>query len=211
MRQVKSKSTRRPYHHGDLKNALLDTALKQIAEHGAQTLSLREVARAAGVTHGAAYRHFRNKESLLACIAEQGFRQLSATMRAAAQAAAPDSLDMLRATGMGYLDFATSHASHLQVMFGGLIKSHEPYPGLLEASQAAYQDLQGAVRRGIQSGRLAAPSEQVAAVAAWSLVHGLALLAASGQLRMPDGSGVDQRQLAQAVLLLQQRGYEAPG
>ena len=134
---------------------------------------------------------------------------LTAAMRAAADAAAPDSLDMLRATGMGYLDFALSHPSHLQVMFGGLIAVYDPYPGLREASQEAYEYLLSAVRRGMTSGRMVAPSDQVAAVAAWSQVHGLALLIASGRVRLPDGSAIDYRALAQSVLLLQQQGYEA--
>src|SRR5256885_14536758 len=101
----KGRSQRDTYHHGDLRNALIDVALTQIAVEGARALSLREVARAAGVSHTASYRHFPNKESLLAAIAEQGFVMLGDAVGAAVQAHPDDPLAALQASGVAYVEF----------------------------------------------------------------------------------------------------------
>src|SRR5580700_11226420 len=122
----------RAYHHGDLKNALVVAALELIAAKGARALSLREVARSIGVSHASTYRHFPNKESVLATIAEQGFEKLTRAMEAAARPHAGDPLEMLQATGVAYVDFGVAHPHHLQVMFGDLITHHEIYPALVE-------------------------------------------------------------------------------
>lgn len=199
--RVKTKAAPRAYHHGDLRNALLETAVAQIARHGGRGLSLREVARLTGVTHSSAYRHFPNKESLLASIAEQGFRALSAAMRSAASAHAGEPVAMLRATGLAYVDFAVGHPHHLQVMFSDLIECHDAYPGLVEASREAFDGLVSVVRAGLESGGLAPADERIAALTAWSQVHGLALLISSGKIRTPDGKPPsDHRALTEAVL-----------
>src|SRR3984957_14541716 len=130
---------RRAYHHGDLKNALVVAALELIATKGARTLSLREVPRATGVSHASTYRHFPNKESVLAAIAEQGFRELTQQMRRAALQARNGPRESLQRVGLAYVAFGLAHPHHLQIMFGGLIRSHADYPSLLEASSAAFE------------------------------------------------------------------------
>src|SRR5262245_45231593 len=114
-----STTKKRAYHHGDLRKVLIETALAHIARDGARALSLREVARSAGVSHTASYRHFPAKESLLAAIAEQGFRRLSDAMRAAIVGHA-DPATALQASGIAYVEFGVHYPEHLQVMFGGL-------------------------------------------------------------------------------------------
>ena len=206
---MKPKPAARAYHHGDLRNALLRTALDQIAHHGGRALSLRAVARLTGVTHSSAYRHFPNKESVLAAIAEQGFRALNAATRAAA-AAGGDPVAMLRAAGLAYVEFAVTHPHHLQVMFSDLIGTHDAYPALVSAAHEAFDGLVSLVRAGIAAGRLAAVDERVAVLAAWSQVHGLALLVSSGKIRGPDGAPLtDYRALTEAVLALQDHGLAA--
>jgi len=141
---VKTKTgrpARRDYHHGNLKNVLIDAAISQIATHGARALSLRELARSIGVSHASTYRHFPNKESVLATIAEQGFEELTRAMEAAARPHAGDPLEMLQATGVAYVDFGVSYPHHLQIMFGDAITCHEDYPTLVEASKKAYEVL----------------------------------------------------------------------
>jgi AcrR family transcriptional regulator len=195
----------RAYHHGDLKNALIAAALKQIAARGPRALSLREVARAVGVSHASAYRHFPNKESVLATIAEQGFRGLSQAMHAAAQREG-DVLKILHRVGVAYVEFGVSHPHHLQVMFGDFIVSHEAYPSLAEAGKEAYELLAGAVRAGQQARRIRSEDPQLVELAAWSQVHGLALLIASGQIPA-DGMGqLKHGELADGVLTLLQEG-----
>src|ERR1700738_4623556 len=114
------KTSNKPtYHHGDLKNALIDAAMAHIARDGARALSLRQVARSAGVSHTASYRHFRSKESLLAAIAEQGFHRLSDMMRVAIQQHSDDPLAMLRASGVAYVEFCVCYPDHPHITFSG--------------------------------------------------------------------------------------------
>jgi AcrR family transcriptional regulator len=129
-----SAPARRSYHHGDLRNALIGQALAQIASEGARALCLREVARRAGVSHTASYRHFPNKECLLAAIAEQGFAMLSDAMGAALRAHPDDPLAALQASGVAYVEFGVQYPDHLQIMFGGLIANHDDYPALKQCA-----------------------------------------------------------------------------
>src|SRR5262249_51772091 len=177
------------------------TALAHIARGGVRGLSLREVARGAGVSHTASYRHFPAKESLLAAIAEQGFRLLSAAMRSAIAAHAADPVAALLASGLAYVEFGVQYPEHLQVMFGGAIASAEDYPPLMNASKEAYEVLAGIVREGLRVGRLRGPNERSVALSAWSLVHGLAVLIAGGQIRA-SGGRMPSRELVRTVIAL---------
>lgn len=206
---MKSKQARRSYHHGDLKNALVDTALEQIAHHGVRALSLRDVARRTGVSHTASYRHFPSKESLLAAIAEQGFRRLSTSMRAAILPHAADPVAALQASGVAYVEFGVSCPNHLSIMFGGHI-AHTDYPALAEASQEAYALLTSIVKQGLEAGRLRGADERTVTLAAWSIVHGLAQLIAGGQLQTKDMPPAATRDIVLAVTTLLHEGIAIP-
>jgi AcrR family transcriptional regulator len=201
---------RRTYHHGDLKNALLDTALEQIARNGVRALSLRDVARRAGVSHTASYRHFPSKESLLAAIAEQGFRRLGESMRIAMLAHADDSVAALQATGVAYVEFGVAYPDHLQIMVGGHIAHEANYPALVAASKEAYELLTSIVREGLRSGELRGSDERSITLAAWALVHGLAQLIAGGRLHAKDKRLPATRELALAVTTLLHQGIVEP-
>jgi AcrR family transcriptional regulator len=205
---MKSAQPRRAYHHGDLKNALLATALEQIARNGVRTLSLRDVARRTGVSHTASYRHFPSKESLLAAIAEQGFRRLSDSMRTAMLPHADDPVAALKASGVAYVEFGVSFPDHLRIMFGFQF-AHEEYPGLAEVSREAYGLLISIVREGLRSGGLRGSDERSVTLAAWSIVHGLAQLIAGGQLHAKDRQLPAPRDLALAVTTLLHEGIAA--
>src|SRR5205809_439421 len=110
-------SARASYHHGDLRRTLIDASLALVEEEGIGALSLREVARKAGVTHNAPYHHFPDRGALLAAIAEEGFGRL-AQETAAARAAVPDDpLARLTACGQAYVRFAIASPAHFRVMF----------------------------------------------------------------------------------------------
>jgi AcrR family transcriptional regulator len=203
---MKTPRPKRAYHHGDLKNALVDAALVHIARDGARALSLREVARSAGVSHTASYRHFPSKESLLAAIAEEGFRRLSDGMRTAVRGLADDPAAALRASGVAYVEFGVHYPDHLQVMFGGLVARAEDYPALLATSKEAYELLVAIVRDGLRVGRLHGPDERSVALAAWALVHGLAVLIAGGQVPAEGAQLPAPRELASAVTALLHQG-----
>jgi AcrR family transcriptional regulator len=195
--------TLREYRQADLKSVLLDVALRALAQHGASAIGLRRIARISGVSHATVCRYFPTKESVLATIAERGFRDLSVAMRAAAQRCNGDSPAILRATGIAYVDFGVSHPHHLQIMFGDYIRYRNDYPGLVEASAEAYGVLVSVVRTGQLVEQLVPKSEQIVALAAWSMVHGLALLTSSGQV---DPWRRDHSSLAGAVLSLLMQG-----
>src|SRR4051812_6811216 len=111
----------RPYHHGDLRRALVDAALEMVAEHGPAALSLREVARRAGVSHAAPTHHFRNKAGLLTAIAADGYRLLARALEEAGAKAgreerAGKESTPFREQGVAYVVFATEHPAHFAVM-----------------------------------------------------------------------------------------------
>jgi AcrR family transcriptional regulator len=198
------RAQRSSYHHGDLRNALIEAALAQIAIDGARALSLREVARAAGVSHTASYRHFPSKESLLAAIAEQGFVMLSDAIGAAVQAHAGDPLAALQASGVAYVEFGVQYPHHLQIMFGGLIGDHADHPGLKQAAEGAYERLREAVSKAQRSGHVRTGDERIIALASWAQVHGLALLIAGGQIGSENGAPPPRYLATEVTRLLQQ-------
>jgi AcrR family transcriptional regulator len=203
---VASPRQRSSYHHGDLRNALIDAALAQISVVGARALSLREVARAAGVSHTASYRHFPSKESLLAAIAEQGFVMLGDAVGTAVQAHPDDPLAALQASGIAYVEFGVQYPHHLQIMFGGVIGDHADHPGLKQAAEGAYERLREAVRNAQKSGFIRTGDERIIALASWAQVHGLALLIAGGQIASNRGALPPPRYLATEVTRLLQQG-----
>ncbi len=206
MTQEKPKA---PYHHGDLKNTLIDVALAHIARSGVSSLSLREVAREAGVSHSAAYRHFANKEDLLVAIAEQGFRQLGETLGAAARAHAGDPAGALQAAGVAYVEFAVSHPEHLQIMFGGSIADANDYPSLVAATDETYGALSQMVAQASKSGQLRSGDNRMIALTCWATVHGLSQLIAGGQVAFDAGNS-SPRKLALAATGLVMRGINTP-
>ena len=150
------------YHHGDLRVALLRAAGEILEEHGLAALSLREAARRASVSHNAPYRHFPDRDKLLAALAADGFALLNEEV-----AKRPEG-DM----GLGYVEFALAHPHRFRLMFGGQIRFDE-YAELRGQADANYANLERAFKD------LGADAP-IAAAAAWSLVHGLASLILDG-------------------------------
>jgi AcrR family transcriptional regulator len=114
----------RPYHHGNLREALLTRAQEVLRERGAAALTLRELARDVGVSHGAPRRHFPDRQALLDALALEGFAQLGATLRIAREQAPGEFADQLRATGLAYIAFATHDADLLELMFASKHGEH---------------------------------------------------------------------------------------
>jgi AcrR family transcriptional regulator len=171
------------YHHGELRQALVSTALAVIEREGVGALSLRDLSRRLGVSHAAPAHHFRDRAALLGAIAREGFERLSAAMTAASEASAPDA--RLEAIGRAYVRFALEHPASFRVMFGRELSELEaPPPELAEAGRRAFALLVEAVREPLAgqapAGRAAA--EDVA-FTCWSLVHGAATLWIDGPLR----------------------------
>jgi len=183
------------YHHGDLRRALIDQALRTIEQEGAEALTLRGVGEALGVSRTALYRHFSNKQALVAAVAGEGFRAL--------RLALTDAWDRqghgragLEAMGLAYIRFAVDHSSHYRVMFGRFVESCARDQDLIEAAKAAFQALVDALIERQQDGQTRRDDPLLQARFVWSVVHGVAMLVLDGQLRDHDASGEALRQYA---------------
>lgn len=168
------------YHHGNLKQALLKASLELIRKSGPGAFTLREVARRAGVSHNAPYRHFHNKEDLLAALAAEGFDRLAEAMNKAVETVS-GALERFRASGRGYVQFALRHPQHFAVMFDVPWRP-EQYPEARAAGERAFGCLVGFVEA-CQAEALLPPGDpRPCALLAWTTVHGIAKLAIGGRL-----------------------------
>ena len=170
------------YHHGDLRQALLDATVALVEREGRQALTLRGVARLLGVSQAAPYRHFPDKEALLAAVAEEGLKVLAARMREAAALQGEDLPARLQALGVAYVEFAVAHTARFRVMFMALAAEVDAYPSLSEAYGQVFGLLLEAITACQARGLVRAGDPRRLALSAWSIVHGLAELETNGQL-----------------------------
>ncbi|MFT3921341.1 MAG: TetR/AcrR family transcriptional regulator [Myxococcales bacterium] len=168
------------YHHGDLRRALVEAALELVHQAGPAGITLREAARRAGVTHAAPYRHFADKESLLAAVAEEGFIQLRGKMELSTQGVS--GLAAIEAIGLAYVHFAQENPSHFRVMFGAELGDKRRHPSLLEADQAVFDVLREAIASAQRALELPAGEPASMGMVAWSMLHGVAAMVVDGQL-----------------------------
>jgi len=185
-----------PYHHGDLRNALLQAGERLLRQDGPAELSLRKVAREAGVSHTAPYRHFQNKRALLSALAQAGFERLADARRAAESKFPDDPQRQLLEAGTAYVRLAVRHPETTQLMFGGVLDACEEDTELSEAGEKAFQGLVKIVSNGRDRGLYRDRDLMELALAAWSLVHGLAMLLTAGQL---GEAGMSEEEIARLV------------
>ena len=172
----------RPYHHGDLRNALITAAVPLLEARGPAALSLREVAKAAGVSHAAPYRHFRDKTALLEEIAVSGYDTLTRACERAQRRYAGDPAKQLVEAGLGYLMFVVEQPRVAHLMFGGMITLDSCGVTLQRAAETSFNSLVAIVDGGVRTGVFKSLPAEELTVAAWSMVHGLATLITSGML-----------------------------
>ncbi len=171
---------RRGYHHGNLRQALIEAALALIGEKGPAGFSFAEAARAAGVSAAAPYRHFRDRDALLADVAKLGFERFTASLLAAWDGGNPAPGVAFRALGHAYLAFARDEPAFFAAMFeAGL--AHADYPELRDASDRAFAVLRDACEAVVQTlPEGSRPPAMMMALHVWSLSHGIAALFARG-------------------------------
>jgi AcrR family transcriptional regulator len=179
-----SPERRDAYHHGDLKRALTDAALGLVQEKGPKGFTLREVARRAGVSAAAPYRHFADKAQLLAAVATLGFVQLHKALSATA-AKTTDRHAQVIATGQTYVRWAITHPDYYQVMFGSELDKSDN-PELLTAGARTFDDLLETIVRCQRAKLLPAGDPRDVAGPIWALLHGVATLAIGGDLKHVD-------------------------
>ncbi|NQT60680.1 MAG: TetR/AcrR family transcriptional regulator [Bacteroidetes bacterium] len=181
------------YHKGNLKNTLISSGLEILSEEGIGSLSLRNVAKRAGVSHAAPYRHFKNRESLIAAIAEEGYKKLSDTITISASLYPQNPELQLKEAGWGYIQFAVENPEHLKVMFGSfsdecVLDKGTSFDALIDLILTCQKaDL-------VQAG-----DPITLALTTWSTVHGLALIIINNQMpgdgseRRDEGEGSERR------------------
>jgi AcrR family transcriptional regulator len=169
--------TPKNYHHGNLRVELIDTAIQQLHEIGVEELSLRALARAVGVSQTAPYRHFADKNELLAAMATLGYRDLVKALRHAGATIGDCPREQLFAFAHTYVEYAASNPQLFKLMFGPAVQATAKYPELREASRDTLQLVQNIIQRGVNDG-IFRQVDDIAymANAAWSSIYGLSTL-----------------------------------
>jgi AcrR family transcriptional regulator len=197
MRNKQAKIAEPPtYHHGDLRRALIESALALVTEEQDWTFSLREVARRAGVSHNAPYNHFAEKRDLLAAVAVLGFAELGERIQAATSKIANARTALVK-SAVVYVTFGVENPAHYRLMFGSaLVTAQEGRPkAVAEAGARSRAIMAEIIRRGAMAGVFNAALRRdevlgVAVLSAWSTVHGLTMLTIDGVADVPR-SGID--------------------
>lgn len=183
------------YHHGDLRRALLDATLTLVSLKGPEGFTLRAAAKLAQVSDAAPYHHFADKEALLACVAEEGFRKLHDELAQAGKSVS-DVQERARVLGVAYVLFAAKNPSHFRVMVTRPLAQHVKHPDLGKTATVAFELVRDALITAVGEHELKRlPAEQLI-YGSWALVHGLAFLAIDGHLG-PIGN--DERRLSDFV------------
>jgi AcrR family transcriptional regulator len=162
------------YHHGDLRQALIDASRKLLAEHGPEGFSLSDACRMAGVTTAAPYKHFRDKLEILSAVAEQGFTDLATRLRHAAQTKPEESLGRIAAMGIAYLSFALEETAVFRLMFGQN-KALKRREAVAAEGRGAFETLVSETKLYLARRDGGEPLSR--ALELWTFVHGAASLA----------------------------------
>lgn len=183
------------YHHGNLRETLIAAAIAQLAQQQDATLSLRELARTAGVSIAAVYRHFPSKEALLAEVAAAGFAALRQKWdQQLPPLGSLPAAERFQLQGQQYIEFALAAPAHYRLMFEH--QDVRQFPVLLEAAQACFAYVLQTAGAAVREAGLDARWDKAAASAGWSLGHGYVMLLLSGRLEMIDGG----KELSPALL-----------
>lgn len=195
----KSKETD-SYHHGDLRNALIEAGIRLLRKVDAHELSLRSLAKEAGVSHAAPYRHFPDKETLLAAIAHQGFIKLGGQIEKVLSSHAADPKEWLPGIAWAYFRFASESPEHFRVMFGGFVTDPKKYEEFEWVGKRLFESVVSIMSRCQQAGVLPPGDPLVLALAYWSKIHGFTQLMLANQLGFLDVDSKDGREWFRRIL-----------
>src|SRR5579871_4830788 len=200
---------RRGYHHGNLREALIESALNLIGEKGPAGFTIAEAARSAGVSPAAPYRHFRDREELMADVARLGFERFANDLENAWHGGHPSPLEALQNVGRAYLAFARNQPAYYAAMFEAGFRKRAN-PGLESAANKAFEVLYTATKKLIE--RLpedARPPAQMVALHIWSMSHGIASL--FGRETTGKAVRISPEELLEAGVLVYLRGLGLAG
>jgi AcrR family transcriptional regulator len=185
MGQAKMKemnNTSKPYHHGDLKNALIQAGIDILAKEGVYGLSLRKVARKAGVSHAAPYSHFTDKQGLIAAISTAGYDRIWESVERVWETYGHDALQLIARTGWEYVRFALEDPDLFRITFSGVVEKEKDYPALVEAAQKSFGLFVKIIERCQSEGILRAGPVDLTALCMWASIHGIVILRLDGQV-----------------------------
>jgi len=192
------------YHHPDLREAMIRVAEQLLESDGPNGWTVRAAARIAGVSSGAPYRHFADKDTLLAAVAERGFAQLCSELAEQLESAGEGAPERLNALASAYVRFAVGNPGRYQIMFGRDIFDRNLHPTLCTAADRTFEALRTEVARAQEAGALRRdqPADTIAA-ATWAIIHGLADLLLSGRLNEVARGDADTLTATLAQLMLE--------
>lgn len=189
----------RPYHHGDLRRAVIETAQDMLREEKDWQFTLREVARRAGVSHAAPYKHFHDKSALLAELAKLGFVELAATLNGATPKNTASLRDEVVPIAQAYIAFAMQNPALYRLMFSAE-EGRSTGLHLSDSALSVFEVTVELLRRGQAAGLIRNRPIQGQAATCWALLHGIAMLAIDGLL-VPDKVGPNPLQAALDTLI----------
>jgi AcrR family transcriptional regulator len=174
--------TATPYHHGDLKNALIKAGTDILASEGLGGLSLRKVAKQAGVSHAAPYSHFKDKQALIAAISTEGFKQLHSQIESVKETYQADPETLLIETAWAYVQFARNAPDRFKLMFSSALEKEKEYPDFVEISQKNFHQVVKIVEICQGAEILKSGDSDLIALSLWGTVHGFISLLLEGQI-----------------------------
>jgi AcrR family transcriptional regulator len=160
------------YHHGDLKNTLIQVGIKMLAEEGIEGFSLRKVAREAGVTHSAPYAHFADKQAMIAAISTDGYRKVYERINAVVEQFPNEPLRQFIETAWAYVSFGFDEPDHFKITFSGSVEREREYPALVEMTSKTFDTLRQLIIRCQKADLIDNGEPDLAAVTVWGFVHG---------------------------------------
>lgn len=187
------------YHHGNLREVLISSALEILKEGTLQDLSLRALARKAGVSQTAPYRHFEDKEALIVVLIQEGSALLQENMVLACQIS-DDPVEQLINMGVSYYDFSQDHPAHFRLMFGGNLENHEKHAHLFEEEKKGYEILEQVTSKLMELPHSPELSPSLIRLTSWSLVHGLASLILNDVMNDDVPKGENKREVVRKVI-----------
>ncbi|MBI9048509.1 MAG: TetR/AcrR family transcriptional regulator [Anaerolineaceae bacterium] len=170
------------YHHGDLKNALIQAGIEVLTHEGLAGLSLRKVAKQAGVSHAAPYAHFTDKQAIIAAISTEGYRKLYQCLSDAIDKAKGNPHKQLIETAWAYIQFARQESGCFKIMFSGVLEQEKDYPEFVEVSQRTFALVVDIVKACQKAKILREETPQLLGVVIWGQVHGVISLIFLGQI-----------------------------
>jgi len=170
------------YHHGDLKNALIQAGIEVLSQDGISALSLRKVARVAGVSHAAPYAHFADKQALIAAISTAGYTRLYEKLAEVVEKFEGDPVQQLIEAAWTYTEFAITETDHFKIITSGVVAKEQDYPDLVAITHQSFELIVQIVNNCQKTGVLRDGPSEMMAISVWSAIHGLVTLVLEGQV-----------------------------